>query len=130
MRFVLSKRPGKLRNTHKEVDVAFRVLFLAHAPDADGQRDRSVIDTGMYRLFSVVVKDQAEALEVCGAHVTRENVDAVVLCPGFTHNNVAEIARLAGRDVAVCVARGDGPSGRASREARKRAGYLTKGAGS
>jgi len=106
--------------------VAFKVLFLAHAPDADGQRDRSVIDTGMYQLFSVVVEDQAEALGVCGDYVTRESIDSVVLCPGFTHNDVAEIARLAGRDVAVSVARGDGPSGSASREARKRAGYLTK----
>ena len=119
-----------LGNTHKEVNVAFRVLFLAHAPDADGERDRSVIDTGMYRLFTIVVKDQAEALEVCGDCVARENVDSVVLCPGFTHSDVAEIARLVGRDVAVSVARGDGPSARASREARKRAGYLTKGTGS
>jgi len=89
-----------------------------------------VIDTGMYRLFSIVVKDQAEALEVCRDCVARENIDSVVLCPGFTHSDVAEIARLAGRDVAVCVARGDGPSGRASREARKRAGYPSKGTGS
>ena len=120
-------RVADLGNTHKEVNVAFRVLFLAHAPDADGERDRSVIDTGMYRLFTVVVRDQAKALEVCEDYVTRENIDSVVLCPGFTHNDVAEIARLAGRDVAVCVARGDGPGGRASREARERAGYLTKG---
>ena len=108
----------------------FKVVFLAHAPDADGERDRSVIDTGMLRLLSIVVKDQAEALEVCGDYVTRENIDSIVLCPGFAHSDVAEIARLVGRDVAVCVARGDGPSGRASREARKGAGYLTKGTGS
>lgn len=123
-------RVADLGNTPKEVNVAFRVLFLAHAPDADGERDRSVIDTGMYRLFTIVVKDQAEALEVCGDCVTRENIDSVVLCPGFAHSDVAEIARLVGRDVAVCVARGDGPSGRASRKARERAGYLTKGTGS
>jgi len=110
--------------------VAFRVLFLAHAPDADGGRHRSLINTGMYQLSTIVVKDQAEALEVCRVSVARENVDSIVLCPGFAHSDVAEIARLVGRDVAVSVARGDGPSGRASREARKRAGYVTKRTGS
>ena len=106
--------------------MAFRVLFLAHAPDADKEKHRSVIDTGMYRLFSVVVKNQKKALEVCGDFVKGENIDSILLCPGFTHRDVAEIARLAGDGVAVSVARGDGPSGRVSQEARRREGYMSK----
>jgi hypothetical protein len=106
--------------------MAFKVLLLVHAPDADKEKHRSVIDTGMYRLFSVVVKDQEEALEVCSDFVKRENIDSILLCPGFTHNDVAEIARSAGNNVAVSVARGDGPSSRVSLEARKREGYLSK----
>ena len=38
--------------------MAFRTLFIAHAPDADEERHRSVIDTAMYQLFTVVVKNQ------------------------------------------------------------------------
>ena len=103
--------------------MAFRVLFLAHAPDADKDKHRAIIDTGKYRLVTVVVKDQPDAVEVCCEIVEKEGIDSVLLCPGFTHSDVAEIARAAGPNVGVSVARGDGPSGKASLAARKRAGY-------
>jgi hypothetical protein len=125
----LSTRLLSKIGANKEEEMAFKVLFLAHAPDADKERHRSMIETGMYKLFSVVVKNQEEALEVCGDFLKGENIDSVLLCPGFTHSDVAEIARLAGDKVAVAVARGDGPSSRASLEARKREGYLSKRAG-
>jgi hypothetical protein len=106
--------------------MAFKVLFLAHAPDADKEKHRSTIDTGMYQLFTVVVRDQAEAVEVCSDFVEREKVDSVLLCPGFTHSDVAQIVRAVGGNVAVCVARGDGPSSKVSLAARKREGYVGK----
>jgi len=106
--------------------MAFKVLFLAHAPDADKEKHRSAIATGMYQLFSVVVRNQAESIEVCRDFVEKENIDSVLLCPGFTHGDVAEIVKAVGSNVAVSVARGDGPSGRVSLEARKREGYLAK----
>ena len=106
--------------------MAFKVLFLAHAPDAGKDRHRSLIDTGMYRIFSVVVKTQKEALDVCREFLKDEGIDSILLCPGFTHNDVAEIATLAGDGVAVAVARGDGPTGRASLAARKREEYMAK----
>ncbi len=40
--------------------MAFRALFLAHAPDADREKHNSVIDTGKYKLFTVVVKSQVD----------------------------------------------------------------------
>jgi hypothetical protein len=104
--------------------MAFKVLFLAHAPDAETAKHRNAIDTGMYQLFTVVVKDQAEAVGVCKNYVEMENIDSVLLCPGFTHSDVAEIVRVAGDNVAVSVARGDGPSGKVSLEVRKREGYF------
>jgi len=106
--------------------MAFKVLLLAHAPDADHEIHRTTIDTGMYQLFTVVVKDQAEAIAVCKDFVIKETIDSVLLCPGFTHSNVAEIGAAAGDNVAVSVARGDGPSGKVSLAARKREGYLGK----
>jgi len=107
--------------------MAFKALFLAHAPDADKEKHRSAIETGMYQLFTVVVKNQEEAKEVCSDFVKKENIDSILLCPGFTHNNVAEIARTAGNNVAVSVARGDGPSSKVSLKARTREGYISKG---
>ena len=100
--------------------MAFKVVFLAHAPDADPEEHRSVIKTGKYELFAVVVRDQAQAVAECKKLVQEEGIHSILLCPGFTHGNVAEIADAVGRGVAVAVARGDGPSSRASAQIRKR----------
>jgi hypothetical protein len=101
----------------------FKVLALAHAPDADHEKHRSAIDTGLYQLFTVVVKTQAEAVAVCRDFVEMRAIDSVLLCPGFTHSDVAEIAEAVGPGVGVSVARGDGPSGRVAKAARERAAY-------
>jgi hypothetical protein len=103
--------------------MAFNTLFMAHAPDANKDLHRSVIDTGMYRLSSVVVKDQAEALQVVTEFMAEEPLDAILLCPGFTHGDIAEIAQATGGDVSVSVARGDGPSNRIVQAAFRREGY-------
>lgn len=51
--------------------MAFKTLFIAHAPDANKERHRSVIYTGMYQLFTVVVKNQEEAVEVSSDFIKR-----------------------------------------------------------
>jgi len=102
--------------------MAFRVVFLAHAPDAEPEKHRCVIETSRYKLFIVVVKDQDQAVEVCEKLVKGEGIHSVLLCPGFTHRDVAEIAEAVGENVAVAVARGDGPSNRVSAEVRRREG--------
>ena len=100
--------------------MAFKVAFLAHAPDAEPEKHRCVIETSMYRLFIVVVKDQVQAVAVSKKLVKEEGIHSILLCPGFTHRNVAEIAEAVGENVGVTVARGDGPSNRVSMEVRKR----------
>jgi hypothetical protein len=92
--------------------MAFKALLLAHAPDADPEKHRSVIDTGRYKLFTVVVKDQDEALRVSQNTVRDEQIDAIMLCPGFTHSDVSELFNALGGRVSVSVCRGDGPSNR------------------
>ena len=100
--------------------MAFKALFLAHAPDADCEKHRCVIDTGKYRLLVVVVKGQREAVKVAREVYREEKMDAVILCPGFTHSDVAEIFEALEGKVSVNVSRGDGPSSRISQEALKR----------
>ena len=100
--------------------MAFKVVFLAHAPDAEPEKHRSMIETSKYKLFAVVVKDQGQAVEVCKKLVKEEGIHSILLCPGFAHGDVAEIAEAVGKNVAVAVARGDGPSSRVSAEVRKR----------
>ena len=104
----------------------FKALFMAHAPDADKDRHRSLIDTGLYRLSTVIVRNQKEAVEVCREFVEKEAIDAVLLCPGFTNSDVAELQKVAGPGVSVSVSRGDGPGNRIALEAMRRAGYPIK----
>ncbi len=106
--------------------MAFKVVFLAHAPDADAEKHRCIIDTGKYKLFVVVVKNQREAVEVCRKLVRDEGIHSVLLCPGFTHRDVAEIAETVGENVGVFVARGDGPSNRTSLEIREKEGLFSE----
>lgn len=94
--------------------MAFKALFIAHAPDADYEKHNNVIDTGRYRLFTFVVKTQSEALEVSKSIYEKERIDAVMLCPGFTHGDVAEIFQALEGKVSVNVSRGDGPSNKIS----------------
>jgi hypothetical protein len=90
--------------------MAFKALFLAHAPDADYEKHYSAIDTGKYKLFTVVVKNQSEAINVSKSIYEKEKIEAIMLCPGFTHNDVSEIFQALEGKVSVNVSRGDGPS--------------------
>jgi hypothetical protein len=90
--------------------MAFKTVFIAHAPDADAAKHHNLIDTGKYRLFTYVVKTQEEALKVCRDLYEKEKIESVLLCPGFSHKDVAEIFEALNGKVAVCVSRGDGPS--------------------
>ena len=100
--------------------MAFKVAFFAHAPDADPEKHRCVIETPRFKLFVVVVRDQNQAVEVCQKLVKDEGIHSILLCPGFTHRNVAQISSVVGEKVGVTVARGDGPSSRVSAEVRRR----------
>ena len=100
--------------------MTFNVVFLAHAPDAEPEKHRCMIETSKYRLFSVVVRDQVQAVEECKKLVKEVGIHSVLLCPGFTHRNVAEITEAVGGNVSVAVARGDGPSSRVSVGIRRR----------
>ncbi len=90
--------------------MAFKTLFIAQAPDADPEKNHTVTETGRYRLHSFVVRSQQEAVKVCSDLHASEKIDSVVLCPGFSHSDTAEIFNKLNGEVAVCVARGDAPS--------------------
>jgi len=105
--------------------MAFRVVFLAHAPDAEPEKHTCVIETSKFKLFVVVVKDQNQAVEVCKKLIKEEGIHSILLCPGFTHGNVAEIRDAVGENVGLAVARGDGLSNRVVMEVMKREGWFS-----
>lgn len=101
--------------------MSFNVLFLAHSPDANSEVHRSMIDTGKFKLWTVVVRNQDEALGIARQMVKENEIDSILLCPGFTHREVAEIFNAFDGKVGVSVARGDGLSGQLTAKARSRA---------
>ncbi len=106
--------------------MVFKALFLAHTPDAEPKKHRSVIETSKYKLFVTLVRNQEQALEVSKEFVEKQGVCSILLCPGFTNKDVAELSEAVGENVSVSVARGDGPSNRIAIEALKRAGWFSK----
>lgn len=106
------------------VGVAFKALFLAHTPDAEPKKHRCAIETGKYKLFVAVVRNQEQAIEECKNHVKKEGIHSILLCPGFTNKNIAEIAEAAGEKVGVFVARGDSPSSKIATEVMKKEGWF------
>jgi len=102
----------------------FTAAFIAHAPDADPSRDRSLLETGLYRLFSVVVRDTDQAIAVCRELVAGEGLQSVLLCPGNSHDDVARVAAALGDGVSVSVARGDARSMRVAAKAMEEAGWF------
>ena len=109
--------------------MAFKALFIAHAPDAEPEKHWSVIETPKYKLYVWAVRNQAQAVEICRKLVREEGVHAVLLCPGFTHREIAELAQVAGAGVGIFVARGDPPSNRVVAEVMAKEGWFTEGAG-
>ncbi|MFP4142263.1 MAG: DUF6506 family protein [Thermoplasmata archaeon] len=101
----------------------FKSLFIAECPDADMEKHREKMETDMYVLYVNLVRDQEEALEVAESYASEKEIDSMILCPGFTHEDVAEISESLD-DVGVTVARGDGPSGEIAQNAMKRAGWF------
>ena len=101
--------------------MAFKAAFLAHAPDAEPEKHRSLVETAMYKLFTVVVKNQVQAVEECKRLVKEEGIHSVLLCPGFSDKNVTEIAEAVGENVGVAAARGDSPGRRVPAEVRIKA---------
>jgi hypothetical protein len=115
-----------LKNVSNElIKMAFKAVFLAHAPNAEPEKHRCVIETPKHKLFAVTVRSEDQAVEVCKKLVKEEGVQSILLCPGFTHRNVAEISEAVGENVGVFVARGDGPSNRVSTMIRKREGFAS-----
>lgn len=106
------------------MNVTFKVAFLAHTPDAEPQKHQCMIETSKYQLFVRLVKGQDQALEACKNLVKKEDIHSILLCPGFTHKDIAEISEAVGENVGVFVARGDGPSNRISHEVMEREGWF------
>lgn len=101
----------------------FKCLFMAHVPDCDPEEDYEKLETDKYAFYVNFVKDQEYALEVAKNYREEKGIQSLILCPGFTNEEVGELSEALD-DVSVNVARGDGPSGRIAKEAMQEAGWF------
>ncbi len=106
--------------------MAFKTLFLAHYPFELSGEDSCCITQPKYELMVKLVQDQAQAKKVAKQMVTQAGIQSILLCPGFTHAEVAEIAALVKDQAGVCVARCDGPSSRITTEVMRKEGWFQK----
>jgi hypothetical protein len=61
-----------MQKSEEVMNMAFKVVLLAHAPDAEPEKHRCMIETAKYKLFVVVVKDQDQAVEMCKKRLFRK----------------------------------------------------------
>ncbi len=106
--------------------MVFTSLFMAHAPDADMEKHRCVIETSLYKLFVIIVSNQQQAVSAAKKFLEEEEIHSILLCPGFTHADVAEIQEAVKGKAGVCVARGDGPSSKITRAVMEKVGWFKR----
>jgi hypothetical protein len=103
----------------------FVAAFIAHSPDADPSVHRSRIETGLYTIHTVVVRDQAQGLAIAKELVEEHGVQSLLLCPGHSNEDVGQIAAAVGEGISVSVARGDPRGGRVAATAMQQAGWFS-----
>ena len=81
--------------------------FVILVPDSDPSNNKTMIGSETYTGYMVLVRNIDQALEECKSLVDEEDINAVVLCPGFSNQDVAKLSDHLGDHVGVCVARGD-----------------------
>ncbi len=101
----------------------FKTVVISKAPDADPQKHRAVVETEKMKLVVQVVKDLEQARFAVKKLTHEEGFQAVLLCPGFSHAEVAAVQETAGPDVSVSVARGDANGNRVIAEVFQRVGW-------
>lgn len=101
----------------------FKTAFIAYVPDAEPQRDKCKIETSLYELTSILVKDEDQAIEVC-QELVKQGIHSIILCPGFTHKTIGKIIEATGEKVGISVARGDDKSTKIALKAMEEAGWF------
>ncbi|MBT3363457.1 MAG: hypothetical protein HN929_01245 [Chloroflexi bacterium] len=104
--------------------MAFISAFISLTPDADPAKHTSVLETPMHTMYSVLVKDLSQTIDVCKKLVADKGVQSISLCPGFRNQGVGQIADAVGSQVAVTVARGDSPGSKLTSEILRKEGWI------
>jgi hypothetical protein len=103
--------------------MSFNTMFMVHAPDGDPD-NVALLETPTYKAYSVAVKNQDEALATAKKLVGEYGVESIILCPGFSNKDIAELEEAVGEGVGISVSRGDPRSQAIAMRAMKREGWM------
>ncbi len=104
--------------------MAFKTAFISHVPDANPEKHRCELETGLYKLYVRLVGNQKEAIKEAKDLAENDGVQSILLCPGFNHKQIAEIGEIVGENVGISIARGDGPASKIAMQSMKEAGWF------
>ena len=81
-------------------------VFMAMVPDADPEKNRSVVETGILALTTVLVKDIDQAVEVA-KKLADDGYSLIELCGGFGHIGTGRVAEAVKDKAKIGVVRFD-----------------------
>ena len=107
----------------------FKAANIIMAPNADPQQHRAKIKGDQFEYNTVVIPifNFDQAAQVCKELVEKEGVQAIDLCPGFSHEGVAKIRSILGEGVPINVSRGDVASTMMTAQILAKEGWLPVG---
>jgi hypothetical protein len=107
----------------------FKAANVIMAPNADPMKHRASVKGDRFEYTMVVIPlfDFERAARVCKDLVEKEGIQAIDLCPGFSHEGVAKVRSAVGEAIPVNVARGDVSSTMMTAQILGKEGWLPTG---
>jgi hypothetical protein len=107
----------------------FKAASIIMAKGADPAKHRATVkgDAFEYTMVAVPLYDYDQAARVGKELVEKEGIQAMLLCPGFSHEAVALIRKAVGEGVSINAARGDVPSTMITAQILTKEGWLPTG---
>jgi hypothetical protein len=119
----------RIIKSRKEVENMFKAANIIMAKGADPAKHRATVkgDGFEYTMVAVPLFEFDQAARVAKELAEKEGIQAMLLCPGFTHEAVALIRQAVGEGVAINTSRGDVPSTMITAQILTQEGWLPAG---
>lgn len=90
---------------------ALKEAFLIKVPNVNPKESRTSIVLPHYEFHAILVEDFEMAKSEGLSIIEERGIHAIILCAGFTNEEVGDLSKYFGPNVGVVVARGDERSG-------------------
>lgn len=99
--------------------MALKEAFIIKVPGVDPKSHRSEMILPQYELYTVLVNGYDEAVEAAKELAENKGVHGIILCAGFSNEEVGNMSSTLSDNVGVLVVRGDSRSSNIISEAIK-----------